>query len=54
MDNSQTSIIKFGDYQLVNDIYLPHTTTLSMGPQEIDFKSTGIEINTQLDETLFQ
>jgi predicted Zn-dependent peptidase len=54
MGNSQTSTIKFGDYQLVNGIYFPHTTTLSMGPQEIDFKTTGIEINTQLDETLFQ
>ncbi len=52
--NSQTSTVKFGDFKQVNGIYFPHTTTLSMGPQAIDFKSTGIELNTTIDASLFE
>ena len=54
MGNSQTSTVKFGDFKQVNGIYFPHTTTLSMGPQAIDFKSTGIELNTTIDASLFE
>jgi hypothetical protein len=54
MGNSQTSTVKFGDFKQVNGIYFPHTTTLSMGSQAIDFKSTGIELNTTIDASLFE
>jgi hypothetical protein len=54
MGNSQTSTVKFGDFKQVNGIYFLHTTTLSMGSQAIDFKSTGIELNTTIDASLFE
>lgn len=54
MGNSQTSTTKFGDYRKVNDISFPHSTKVSMGPQEIEFKSIGIELNVEIDTTIFQ
>ena len=54
MGNSQTSTTKFGDYRKVNDISFPHSTKVSMGPQEIEFKYIGIELNVEIDTTIFQ
>lgn len=54
MGNTQTSAIMLGDYKAVDGIYFPHKTTLSMGPQEVDFQTQRIELNPKLDEKLFQ
>tara|TARA_Y100000389_G_scaffold199028_1_gene236636 strand:- start:1064 stop:1315 length:252 start_codon:yes stop_codon:yes gene_type:complete len=52
--DSQTSTVKFGNFKQVNGIYFPHTTNLSIGHQGIDFKSAGIELNTTIDNSLFE
>ena len=52
--NSETSAVKFGNFKQVNGIYFPHTTTLSMRHQRIDFKSAGLELNTTIDASLFE
>ena len=54
MGMSQTSTVKYGDYKSVNGIFFPHKSTFSMGPQEIDFISSKIELNQPIDPTVFK
>ena len=54
MRNVQTSTIKYEDYKSVDGIYFPHKTTVSAGPQEIDFITQTIELNSTLEESLFK
>lgn len=54
MGNVQTSTIKYEDYKSVDGIYFPHKTTVSAGPQEIDFITQTIELNSTLEESLFK
>lgn len=54
MGSSQTTITKLGAYKEVEGILLPHQTTLSMGPQEINFELELIELNTAIDPQIFK
>ena len=52
--NAQTSTIKFADYKAVGGILFPHKTTLSIGPQEIEFISQNIILNPKLEDSFFE
>ena len=54
MGNVQTSTIKKGDYKQVDGILFPHKTSMAMGPQVVDFITNSIEINIELDSTVFE
>lgn len=53
MGNSQTTIIKMGDYKTVDGILFPHKSIMSLGPQEVEFITQSIELNNTLDPTIF-
>lgn len=53
MGNSQTTIIKMSDFKPVEGILFPHKTTMSLGPQEVDFITQEVILNTPLDPTIF-
>jgi hypothetical protein len=42
-----------GDYKEVNGVQYPHTVTTSIGPQQIKMQVTGIEVNQNLEDSLF-
>lgn len=54
MGSSQTTITKLGAYKEVEGILFPHQTTLSMGPQEINFELELIELNKAIDPQIFK
>ena len=54
MGNVQTSTIKKGDYKQMDGILFPHKTSMAMGPQVVDFITNSIEINIELDSTVFE
>ena len=43
-----------GDYKAVNGVQYPHTMTTSIGPQQIKMQVTGIEVNQNLEDSLFE
>ncbi|CAA9343861.1 MAG: hypothetical protein AVDCRST_MAG56-8047 [uncultured Cytophagales bacterium] len=43
-----------GDYKAVNGVQYPHTVTTSIGPQQIKMQVTGIEVNQNLEDSLFE
>ena len=43
-----------GDYKEVNGVQYPHTVTTSIGPQQIKMQVTGIEVNQNLEDSLFE
>jgi hypothetical protein len=45
---------KFGDYKEVGGVKFPHTTSISMGPMNLKFDVSAIEVNPTLDDTLFK
>ena len=45
---------KFGDYKEVGGVKFPHTTSVSMGPMNLKFDVSAIEVNPTLDDTLFK
>jgi hypothetical protein len=53
MGNSQTTIIKMGDYKAVDGILFPHKSSMSLGPQELDLITQSIELNSTLDPSIF-
>ncbi|MDA7778095.1 insulinase family protein, partial [Flavobacteriaceae bacterium] len=53
MGNSQTTIIKMSDFKTVEGILFPHKTTMSLGPQEVEFITQEVILNTPLDPTIF-
>ncbi len=53
MGNSQTSVIKIGDYKAVDGILFPHKTVMSMGPQDIELVTQSFELNTEIDPAVF-
>ena len=48
-----TQITNFGDYKEVKGIKLPFKTSLSFGPQEIEFKTTEVKINEGVTDADF-
>ncbi len=48
-----TQISSFGDYKEVKGIKFPFKTTLSFGPQEIEFKTTEVKINEGITDADF-
>lgn len=48
-----TQISSFGDYKEVKGIKFPFKTTLSFGPQEIEFKTTEVKINEGVTDADF-
>jgi len=48
-----TQISSFGDYKEVKGIKFPYKTTLSFGPQEIEFKTTEVKINEGITDADF-
>ena len=42
-----------GEYKEVDGILFPHKTTLSFGPQSVDFTTQSIELNGSIDATDF-
>jgi zinc protease len=54
MGNSQTTTTKFGEYKEVEGLLFPHRTELLMGPQEVVFDTTLIELNPAIDPQTFK
>jgi len=50
---TQTTITKYGDFKKIEGIAMPHTTTISMGPQEIEFSLEEATFNVPIDATIF-
>lgn len=50
----QTTIIKFKDHKETEGIILPHTTVVSMGPQEINFTLEKATFNDPIDPQIFE
>ena len=48
-----TQITNFGDYKEVKGIKFPFKTSLSFGPQEIEFKTTEVKINEGVTDADF-
>ncbi len=48
-----TQITNFGDYKEVKGIKFPFKTSLSFGPQEIEFKTTEVKINEGVSDADF-
>lgn len=49
-----TQITNFGDYTEVKGIKFPFKTSMSFGPQEIEFKTTVVKINEGVTDADFQ
>lgn len=49
---SQTTL--YGDYKEVNGIKVPHTITVSFGPQQLDFNVTEVKINEGVSDADFE
>ena len=54
MGNSQTTTTKLGEYKEVEGLLFPHRTVLLMGPQEVAFDTTLIELNPAIDPQIFK
>ncbi len=54
MGTQQTTTTKFGEYKAVDGILYPHVFSMSMGPQEIEFTTSSIVFNSELDPILFK
>ena len=48
-----TQITNFGDYKEVKGIKFPFKTSMSFGPQEIEFKTTDVKINEGVTDADF-
>lgn len=48
-----TQITNFGDYKEVKGIKFPFKTSMSFGPQEIEFKTTEVKINEDVTDADF-
>jgi len=53
MGNAQTSTTKFGDYKDVSGILFPYKKSITSGPQELDFTTSEIDLNSELDPKIF-
>ena len=51
---SFTQTINFGEYREVKGVKYPHKLNQKIGPQSIDLEVSSIEINTGLDDALFE
>ena len=51
--NTITQETFMGEYKEVDGILFPHKTTLSFGPQSVDFTTQSIELNGSIDATDF-
>jgi hypothetical protein len=49
-----TQITNYGDYKEVKGIKVPYKTTMSFGPQEIEFKTTEVKINEGVSDADFK
>jgi hypothetical protein len=54
MGNSQTSSINFNNYKMVNGVLVPHSFSMSLGPEAVEFNTTTFEFNTPIDPTVFK
>jgi len=45
---------RFDNYKEVNGIKFPHTTSVSMGPMNLKFEVSAIEVNPTLDDAIFK
>ncbi len=52
--NLQTTTAKLGEYKEVEGLLFPHRTILLMGPQEVAFDATLIELNPAIDPQIFK
>jgi outer membrane lipoprotein-sorting protein len=53
-EGAVTQSTDLGDYKEVNGVQYPHTITTSIGPQQIKMQVTGIEVNKDLADSLFE
>jgi outer membrane lipoprotein-sorting protein len=53
-EGAVTQSTDLGDYKEVNGVQYPHTVTTSIGPQQIKMQVTGIEVNKDLADSLFE
>ncbi len=49
-----TQTMTYGDYKEVKGVKVPYKTTLSLGPQEIEFISSEVKINEGVEDADFQ
>ena len=49
-----TQTMTYGDYKEVKGVKVPYKTTLSLGPQEIEFMSSEVKINEGVEDADFQ
>ncbi len=45
---------KFDNYKEVNGIKFPHTTSVSMGPMNLKFEVSSVEVNPSIDDAIFK
>lgn len=45
---------KFDNYKEVNGIKFPHTTSVSMGPMNLKFEVSSVEVNPAIDDAIFK
>jgi predicted Zn-dependent peptidase/outer membrane lipoprotein-sorting protein len=53
-EGAVTQSTDLGDYKEVNGVQYPHMVTTSIGPQQIKMQVTGIEVNQNLEDSLFE
>ncbi len=49
-----TQTISYADYKDVKGIKIPYKTTMSLGPQEIEFVASEVKINEGVTDADFQ
>lgn len=45
---------KFDNYKEVSGIKFPHTTSVSMGPMNLKFEVSSVEVNPSIDDAIFK
>lgn len=45
---------KYDNYKEVNGVKFPHTTSVSMGPMNLKFEVSAIEVNPTIDDAIFK
>ncbi|MOA23694.1 hypothetical protein D3C78_1443300 [compost metagenome] len=49
-----TQSIEYGDYKAVNGVLMPHSLSISAGPQQIDMKVKEVKVNEGVTEADFK
>jgi zinc protease len=45
---------KYDNYKEVNGVKFPHTTSISMGPMNLKFEVSSVEVNLTIDDAIFK